>query len=120
MEFGHLADYGNILLTWIGFGTLIGLAASAVVPGRDPGGTVANMLMAIAGTLVGSAVLLYFYPNTTVMPMSLEGFTVGAGGAFVLLTFYRVMGGYWFEDGDRSSFRGRRRRRRIVPTIYDE
>ena len=33
----------NELLRWVGFGTLAGLAAKALMPGRDPGGAVATM-----------------------------------------------------------------------------
>ena len=35
----------NELLRWVGFGTLTGLAAKAIMPGRDPGGAVGTMLM---------------------------------------------------------------------------
>ncbi len=31
----HAAD---VVLTWVGFGTLTGLLAKAIMPGRDPGG----------------------------------------------------------------------------------
>ena len=33
-------DSLNELLRWVGFGTLAGLAAKAIMPGRDPGGAV--------------------------------------------------------------------------------
>ncbi|MFM7117507.1 MAG: GlsB/YeaQ/YmgE family stress response membrane protein, partial [Planctomycetota bacterium] len=72
----QLAEFGNVVLTWIGFGTLVGLAAKAVMPGRDPGGTVANLMMGIAGTLIGCAILRYFYPTQNIHPISLEGFSV--------------------------------------------
>ena len=35
----HLA---NDVLLWIGFGTVVGLVAKAIMPGRDPGGAVAT------------------------------------------------------------------------------
>ena len=38
MDFQQLAEFANLALTWIGFGTVVGLAAKAVMPGRDPGG----------------------------------------------------------------------------------
>ena len=34
----------NEMLRWVGFGTLVGLAAKAIMPGRDPGGAVATIL----------------------------------------------------------------------------
>ncbi|MEM7457326.1 MAG: GlsB/YeaQ/YmgE family stress response membrane protein [Planctomycetota bacterium] len=118
MDFAQLADYSNLALTWIGFGTVVGLAAKAIMPGRDPGGTIATLLMGIAGTLIGCAMLKYFYPTQNIQPVSLVGFAVGSGGAFVLLMFYKVLGGYWFIEGETIPRRPRRRRRRRV--LYDD
>ena len=115
MDVAQMAEYANLALTWIGFGTIVGLAAKAVMPGRDPGGAVATLLMGIAGTLIGCAVLKYFYPDQNIQPISVEGFTVGAGGAFVLLAFYKVLGGYWFIEGEMTPLRRRRRRRNTNP-----
>ena len=119
MDFQQLAEFANLALTWIGFGTVVGLAAKAVMPGRDPGGTVATLLMGIAGTLIGCALLRFFYPEEAIQPISLEGFSVGAGGAFILLVFYKVLGGYWFVEGEQQTYRHRRRRRR-TKTVYDD
>ena len=112
MEVEQLTEYANLVLTWIGFGTVVGLAAKAIMPGRDPGGTIATLLMGISGTLIGCALLKYFYPDQLVKPISLEGFAVGSGGAFVLLLFYKILGGYVFIEGETSRLRHRRRRRR--------
>lgn len=121
MDFNQLAEFANLVLTWVGFGTVVGLAAKAVMPGRDPGGTVATLLMGIAGTLIGCAILKYFYPTQNIQPVSLEGFSVGAGGAFILLLFYKVLGGYWFTEGEQLSQRHRRgRRRRPIRAVLDE
>ena len=112
MDFAQLAEYANLALTWIGFGTVVGLAAKAVMHGRDPGGPVATVMMGIAGTLIGCAILQYFSDSQKfVEPISLEGFAVGSGGALVLLIFYKVLGGYWFIEGEQTSQRHRRRRR---------
>ena len=118
MDFAQLAEWANLALTWIGFGTVVGLAAKAIMPGRDPGGPVATLMMGIAGTLIGCALLKFFYPGQVIQPISLEGFAVGAGGAFILLTFYKVLGGYWFIEGEQVSLRHRRRRRRFA--AYDD
>lgn len=120
MEFEQLAVYANLALTWIGFGTVVGLVAKAIMPGRDPGGAIATVLMGIAGTLIGCAILQYFSASgTAVQPVSLVGFIVGAGGALVLLIFYKVLGGYWFVEGEQTSLRSRRRRRRYR-SAYDD
>ena len=60
MDYDQLAAYANLALTWIGFGTVVGLAAKAVMPGRDPGGAIATVMMGIAGTLIGCTSLQYF------------------------------------------------------------
>ena len=119
MELAQLADYCNLALTWIGFGTVVGLAAKAVMPGRDPGGTIATVLMGIAGTLIGCACLQYFSGDEPIKPMSVQGFFVGAAGALMILTFYKVLGGYWFVEGEQTTYRRRRTRRRSR-TVYDD
>lgn len=111
MDVEQLTQYCNLALTWIGFGTVVGLAAKAIMPGRDPGGTIATVLMGIAGTLIGCACLQYFAETEPVKPVSIQGFLVGSGGAFVILMFYKVLGGYWFVEGEQTTYRRRRRRR---------
>ena len=101
-------------LVWVGFGTLTGLAAKALMPGRDPGGAVGTMLMGIAGTVIGCGSLLFFHPAARVSPISGWGFLAATGGAFVLLLFYRILSGYFFveSEGDGTMARSTRRRRR--------
>jgi uncharacterized membrane protein YeaQ/YmgE (transglycosylase-associated protein family) len=105
----------NDLLVWVGFGTLVGLAAKGIMPGRDPGGAVATMLMGIGGSIVGCGSLLFFMDGQRVTPISVIGFAAATGGAFLLLFFYRLLSGSFIaesEDGDRTVHRRYRRRRR--------
>ena len=44
----------NELLRWVGFGTLTGLAAKAIMPGRDPGGAVGTMLWVLVEVLLAA------------------------------------------------------------------
>ncbi|MFO0895838.1 MAG: GlsB/YeaQ/YmgE family stress response membrane protein [Pirellulales bacterium] len=92
----HAAD---VVLTWVGFGTLTGLLAKAIMPGRDPGGTVATMSMGIGGTVIGLGTLAYFSDGQKISPISPLGFLVATGGAFVLLFFYRLLAGHFFTEG---------------------
>jgi uncharacterized membrane protein YeaQ/YmgE (transglycosylase-associated protein family) len=101
--------WANDILVWIGFGTLVGLLAKAVMPGRDPGGAVATLAMGIGGTVIGCATLSYFYEGHRVTPISLPGLAVATAGAFVLLLFYRLLAGYWFVEGDVPTRRRLRR-----------
>ena len=85
----------NVILIWIGFGTLAGLLAKIVLPGRDPSGTVGTMVIGTAGSTLG---LLVFYrfalgaPDPrTFNPISPVGMLAAAGGAFVLLIGYRLV-----------------------------
>lgn len=103
------------VLVWVGFGTLVGLAGKALMPGRDPGGAVATLMTGIAGCIIGCGVLMFFTNGTRISPVSLTGFVCGTGGAFVLLFFYRLLSGSLFieaETGETWSHRLRRRRRR--------
>jgi uncharacterized membrane protein YeaQ/YmgE (transglycosylase-associated protein family) len=105
----------NEFLVWVGFGTLVGLAAKAIMPGRDPGGAIATLLMGIAGCVIGCGTLFFFYEGAKVTPISPMGFAAGTAGAFVLLLFYRLLAGSFFveaEDGERTISRSHRRRRR--------
>jgi uncharacterized membrane protein YeaQ/YmgE (transglycosylase-associated protein family) len=79
------------LLIWIGFGTLVGLTAKAIMPGRDPGGAIGTLLMGIVGSLIGCGVLLLFDTNLRITPISPLGFAAGTGGAFLLLIFFRIL-----------------------------
>ncbi len=107
-----LEEMAHLVLMWIGFGTLTGLAAKGIMPGRDPGGSVATLLMGIVGTVIGIALLKFFYHEANVSPISLLGFCVGTAGAFIILAFYKILGGYWFVEGEQMTHRHMRRRRR--------
>jgi uncharacterized membrane protein YeaQ/YmgE (transglycosylase-associated protein family) len=110
----------DVALIWVGFGTLVGLMAKAVMPGRDPGGAVATLAMGVGGTVVGCGVLSY-YSGQQITPVGPVGFVVATAGAFVLLFFYRLLGGRFFYEGDRAVLaRPARTRRRRVYTHIDE
>ena len=101
-------------LVWVGFGTLVGLAAKGLMPGRDPGGAVTTLLMGIGGTVIGCGLVLYFTNGERISPLTGLGFLAATGGAFILLFFYRLLSGSFFvesADGDRIVYRRRRRRR---------
>ncbi len=105
----------NEMLVWVGFGTLVGLSAKAIMPGRDPGGTVATLLMGIGGSVIGCGSLMFLTNVRKVTPISPLGFVAATGGAFAILFFYRLLSGSFFtesEDGDRFLYRRNRRRRR--------
>lgn len=113
----------NELLRWVGFGTLTGLAAKAVMPGRDPGGAVATLLMGIGGSVIGCGTVLFFWHDAAIDPISGKGFIAAVLGAFMLLFFYRLLAGSFFteadarDDADLHRLRKRSRKRKLVEDI---
>ena len=97
------AQWANDALVWIGFGTLVGLMAKAVMPGRDPGGAVATLAMGVAGTVIGCAALVYFSGHR-VTPISPIGFAVATAGAFTLLFFYKLLASHFFVEGEHGAY----------------
>jgi uncharacterized membrane protein YeaQ/YmgE (transglycosylase-associated protein family) len=60
----------NEFLVWVGFGTIVGLTAKAIMPGKDPGGAVATLMMGIVGTVIGCGTLAFFLPSAKITPIS--------------------------------------------------
>jgi len=115
----------NDVLVWVGFGTLVGLLSKGIMPGRDPGGAIATVLMGIGGTIMGCGVVSYFHEGQRVVPISPMGMLVGLCGTLILLFFYKLLGGYYFVEGEyvtRSHRRRRRygRRRRYSSAVYED
>jgi uncharacterized membrane protein YeaQ/YmgE (transglycosylase-associated protein family) len=113
----------NLFFVWIGFGTVVGLMAKAIMPGPDPGGAVATMAMGVVGTVIGCGIVSYFFEGHVVTPISPTGFAIGTAGAFIILFFYRLLAGYWFVEGFDPTRRVRRpryyRRRRSYSYLDD-
>ena len=61
--------------------------------------------MGVGGTVIGCSLLMYFTDGHRVTPISPLGFVVATGGAFILLAFYRLLGGRIFVEGDRGQMR---------------
>src|SRR5258707_12252747 len=93
-----LGQWANDLLLWVGFGTLVGLLAKAIMPGRDRGGALATLLMGIAGSVIGSGTVMFFIDGLGGTPISPLGFLVEPAGAFLLLFFYRLLAGRIFPE----------------------
>ena len=81
----------NAILIWVGFGTLAGLVAKALLPGREPAGTMGTMTIGILGSMLGPLSLSHFWGKPDFNPISPVGFLVAVAGAFVLLIGYRLM-----------------------------
>ena len=114
----------NDVLVWIGFGTVIGLLAKGIMPGRDPGGAIATVLMGIGGTVMGCGCVSYVNEGQRVVPVSPLGMIVGIVGTLIILFFYKLLGGYYFLEGEyvTRSHRTRRtsRRRRYDAAVIED
>jgi uncharacterized membrane protein YeaQ/YmgE (transglycosylase-associated protein family) len=102
-------------LMWVGFGTIVGLTAKGILPGRDPGGAIGTLLMGIVGCVIGCGSVMFFREGARVEPISVIGFCAATGGALILLLFYRILAGSLFveaEAGDNWAHSARRRRRK--------
>jgi uncharacterized membrane protein YeaQ/YmgE (transglycosylase-associated protein family) len=121
----ELRAWFELILLWIGFGTCVGLSAKALMPGRDPGGAVATLLMGIAGVVIGCGVYALVY-GEKISPISSIGLVCGTLGSLTLLFFYRVLGGFVIDEPHGPGYRRRldprrrRRRRRRYSAYYLE
>jgi len=92
LELSHTAQqWFNIVLVWIGFGTVAGLLARALLPAREPTSAVVIVTLGVVGSVVGPLALSYVFGRQTLTPLSPLGLLSAAGGAFVLLVVYRLM-----------------------------
>jgi uncharacterized membrane protein YeaQ/YmgE (transglycosylase-associated protein family) len=119
----YAQQLANDILVWVGFGTIVGLLAKAIMPGKDPGGAIATLAMGVGGTIIGCGTLTFFSnQGQRVTPISPIGFVVATCGAFIILFFYKLLGGYWFRE-DEGPIKHRPRRvvnRRRAAVVYED
>jgi uncharacterized membrane protein YeaQ/YmgE (transglycosylase-associated protein family) len=80
----------NVTLIWVGFGTLAGLLAKGLLPGREPSGAVGTLVVGVIGSVVGPLSLCCLLERDDFNPISPLGFLAAIAGAVVLLVVYRV------------------------------
>lgn len=87
------------ILSWIVFGLIVGLIAKAVMPGRDPGGTIVTILLGIVGAFIGGFIgqALGFGGRGDSNDIASTGFLMSlilsVLGAVVALVIYRLATG---------------------------
>jgi uncharacterized membrane protein YeaQ/YmgE (transglycosylase-associated protein family) len=80
----------NVVLIWVGFGTLAGLLATVIFPFRHAVGPFLAMVMGILGSTIGLLGLSWLFPDRQINPISLLGFVAATLGALLLLLLYRL------------------------------
>jgi uncharacterized membrane protein YeaQ/YmgE (transglycosylase-associated protein family) len=86
----------NTVLIWIGFGTLAGLTAQALLPKGKPDGLYGLLIIGVCGSCVGVFLvdIISKYANidefTGLNPIGPVGFVVSVIISLVLLVFYRL------------------------------
>lgn len=93
-----LRQVAEQLLQWVGFGTLVGLLAKAIFPGKDPGGTLATVIIGILGSVIGAGTLVFFSDSLRVTPISPLGFLVAICGTSIILFSYRLLSGNFVKS----------------------
>jgi uncharacterized membrane protein YeaQ/YmgE (transglycosylase-associated protein family) len=91
-EFSPIAqNWINVVLVWIGFGALAGLLARAVLPLKEPTGSLSTLTLGITGSAIGLGVLSWIQGGGPSNPISPLGFVAAVGGAFGLLVVYHIL-----------------------------
>ncbi len=81
----------NVVLIWVGFGTLAGLLAKVVLPVQETAGPVPTLLLGIVGSVLGLLALSFFLSDGQLNPVSPLGFLAATACAFGLLILYRLI-----------------------------
>lgn len=84
------------IISWIVFGLIAGFIAKLLLPGRDPGGCIATMVLGIVGAFVGGIIYGLFttgHPLPASNSFSVGSFAVAVLGTIVVLLIYRLLAG---------------------------
>jgi uncharacterized membrane protein YeaQ/YmgE (transglycosylase-associated protein family) len=81
----------NVILIWIGFGSLAGLLARAILPFQEPTGSLPTLTLGITGSAIGLGLLSWIQGGGPSNPISPLGFLAAASGAFALLLVYHFL-----------------------------
>ena len=80
------------IIWWLILGLIVGALARFLLPGRDPMGWLATLLLGVAGSLVGGFVGTYVFGHSSDGNFHPGGFFLSLVGAIVLLLLWRMIG----------------------------
>lgn len=75
------------LLWWIIFGAIVGGLAKLIMPGKDPGGCIATIVLGILGSVIGGFLIGLILPGRSAFDAA--GWIGSILGALLLLWLYR-------------------------------
>lgn len=81
------------IITWIIFGAIVGAVARFLMPGRDPMGWVATIVLGIVGSFVGGWLGQVVFAGNASLPPPSAGWIGSIIGAIVVLAIYRYTQG---------------------------
>lgn len=81
----------QVILVWIGFGSLAGLLARVLLPFREPSSPLTPLTLGITGSAVGLGLLSWLQHGGPSNPISPIGFLAATGGALGLLILYHLL-----------------------------
>lgn len=77
-------------LAWVGLGLIAGAVAKFIMPGKDPGGLIATVLIGILGALLGGAIGTRAGWGE-VTGYDIRSLAIATAGAILLLIVYRIL-----------------------------
>mgnify|MGYP001772980779 CR=1 FL=1 len=79
------------IIAWIIFGLIAGTLAEWILPGKDPGGIIAKIIIGIVGAFIGGFIGTRIFGLPGVTGFNLHSFVIAIIGAIVLLLLYRLV-----------------------------
>ena len=79
----------NLILVWVGFGTIVGFVATMFLPATKHPGFLGNLVIGIMGSCAGPITFVVLLKPEHFHPMSPVGFAVAVFASILLLILYR-------------------------------
>ena len=79
------------ILSWIIVGLIAGALARLIMPGRDPMGIIATIVLGIIGSLLGGFVSMAIWRNNNTSAFQGSGLLLSILGAIIVLWIYRMV-----------------------------
>jgi uncharacterized membrane protein YeaQ/YmgE (transglycosylase-associated protein family) len=92
----------NVVLIWVGFGSLAGLLARVFLPFREPSNPLSVLTLGITGSAAGLGALSWATGGGPLNPISPLGFLAATVAAFLLLLLYHLFQAVVHRSGSKS------------------